>query len=457
MHMLLECELGRNSGVVAIVKEDGKVQEADFYCWQHKDQAQQRVADSDNGGDAGRTKRKSTELFAIRERSSVDTLVQRLGIESRPEQHQNRPKREKAPTSHRKTNTQDFQSSRMQGQARRTEKYGFEQPARTRSGAKRAGFWASMCCVKSGGDEDDYVEIVRHRQRVDGHSEQAYGTIPVHTSPGVGPKRSSAPKPRSASIPASSCRIVSTELPMRPAAHRKSSSNARTNHLLALLPAHLSPSTTSTLLAELVKPISRADEEGYIYIFWLTHQSKDSPTESTARSLLSPETAGRPRHGRRISDVMTDFSFDGSEPETHGKKTIMLKIGRANNVTRRMHEWQRQCGYALNLVRWYPYMASSATLLPQCSPSRDAPVYPDLSRPPSRRESGVVKKVPFVKRVERLIHLELHEQQVKRQCAACGKEHREWFEVEASHKGVKAVDECVKRWVGWAEAEQSKA
>lgn len=34
-------------------------------------------------------------------------------------------------------------------------------------------------------------------------------------------------------------------------------------------------------------------------------------------------------------------------------------------------------------------------------------------------------------------------------CGACGREHREWFEVEASKKGVKGVDEVVRRWVDW--------
>jgi hypothetical protein len=38
-----------------------------------------------------------------------------------------------------------------------------------------------------------------------------------------------------------------------------------------------------------------------------------------------------------------------------------------------------------------------------------------------------------------------------KKCDACGKDHREWFEVEASKKGVKAVDEVVRRWVDWAE------
>ncbi len=166
--------------------------------------------------------------------------------------------------------------------------------------------------------------------------------------------------------------------------------------------------------------------------------------------------------------MMTEYSFDGDEADIYSgrgtkcntdrrkpnnKRTIMLKIGRANNITRRMNEWQRQCGYAMNLVRWYPYVSST----PQPSPQHERhAVYPDLSRPPSnrRQSSGeAVRKVPCVKRVERLIHLELAERQVKRQCTACGKEHREWFEVEASQAGVRGVDEVVRRWVGWGETQ----
>ena len=52
-------------------------------------------------------------------------------------------------------------------------------------------------------------------------------------------------------------------------------------------------------------------------------------------------------------------------------------------------------------------------------------------------------------RVERLIQLELAEKRVKRVCAGCAKEHREWFEVEATREGLRAVDEVVRRWVGW--------
>ena len=54
-------------------------------------------------------------------------------------------------------------------------------------------------------------------------------------------------------------------------------------------------------------------------------------------------------------------------------------------------------------------------------------------------------------RVERLIHIELENQRVIRDCNECGKQHKEWFEVEASRDGVKAVDEVVRRWVRYAE------
>ena len=431
----------RRTGVVAVTEEDGHVQEADFYCWQHKDQAQQPAPADEGTSNGRRVTKRSTELYPV-ERNSIDTLVQRLGIESVPEEGKSKPRKQRRePKAPRKTDTHDFATSKPQRPSH-PEKLGSQQPPRRPK--KKPRFFESLCCMGGGGDED-YVEVVRHRKRV----EQATNAPPqTHSTPAARPQSASTP-PR---------RPLATELPTRPANHqRRTSSNTHTNELLSLIPPSLSPQTTSTLLAELIKPISPADEDGYIYIFWLTPQSKGSPAESAARSLLNPET-GRPKHERRISDVMTEFSFAGSEPDTRGKKTIMLKIGRANNVTRRMNEWKRQCGYELNIVRFYPYVpsASSATPSPQPSPSR--PLYPDPSRSPpaSRRESGLVRKVPFVKRVERLIHLEQQEQQVKRQCAACGKEHREWFEVEASQAGVKAVDECVKRWVGWAEREAEK-
>jgi len=54
--------------------------------------------------------------------------------------------------------------------------------------------------------------------------------------------------------------------------------------------------------------------------------------------------------------------------------------------------------------------------------------------------------------VERLILIELAAQRVKQEkCGKCGKEHREWFEIEASRDGIKSMDEVVRKWVAWGE------
>jgi len=423
------------------VREDGELREGDFYCWQHKEQAEQKVVEKLKGARVGR---RSTEVFPLRERSSIDTLVQRLGIAAvSGSQARKTEKRARVPGPPRRTETRDFAAGRRGDCAPYAEKYDSVPSARRKTKSPKPGFWASLCCV-AGDDDEDYVEIVQHKKRVEQSRPQE---MTATSSPAFGvPPRSNIGTSRSPSV-AVSARRADKAPPARPAEHdRRDSSRSQTGQLLSLIPQHLSPQTTSLLLAELCKPISSHDEEGYIYIFWLTPQAKQAPAGETARSLLAPPS--RPHRERRISDVMTEYSFDSTEPVTRGKRTIMLKIGRASNVTRRMNEWQRQCGYALNLVRWYPYVPSPPS--DTAAAALSEPLYPDLSG--SRREGDVaVRKVPCAKRVERLVHLELAEMQVKRQCAACGKEHREWFEVEASQAGVRAVDECVRRWVGWAE------
>jgi hypothetical protein len=58
-----------------------------------------------------------------------------------------------------------------------------------------------------------------------------------------------------------------------------------------------------------------------------------------------------------------------------------------------------------------------------------------------------------VHKVERLIHIELNALRLQGEgkCSACGREHREWFEVEAGREAVRAVDEVIRRWVDWNE------
>ena len=406
----------RKSGVVAVVEgDDGDIEEASYYCHDHKAQA----------ANAGGLGRKKTELFPLQERSSIDTLVQRLGVEGvgseisakvKQSRHDGQHKRQDAPYG---------------------EKYGLGQAEGRKHNKKKSSFWSALCCG-GGDDEDDYMEVVRHKKRLE-------GSRPSNASP----RPSSNSKPHSR---------PTSELPIRPAAQH-AASNSQTGNLLSLIPPTLSPTTASALLAELSKPPNPNDEEGYIYIFWLTPQQDKAPDTTTARSLLSPEK--RPQRERRISDVVSEFSYTANATRgvnSQARPTILLKIGRANNVTRRMNEWQRQCGYALSLVRWYPYVSSSAPPSPAPSSPARTPKRQsaqNASRPAAarRESSGMVRKVPCVKRVERLIHLELAEKRVMRDCAACGREHREWFEVEGSEKGVKGIDEVVKRWVAWGESQ----
>jgi hypothetical protein len=203
-----------------------------------------------------------------------------------------------------------------------------------------------------------------------------------------------------------------------------------------LIPPDASPQTASQLLAELAKPISQQDEAGYIYIFWLTPESDPStPPAEAARSLLTPPSTSS--RGRRPSDVVASYARTMHENDNDttdkDKKKILLKIGRANNVQRRLNEWQRQCGYNLSLIRYYPYV-------------------------PSNSSSDVVpRKIPHSHKVERLVHIELAGRGLRvadrEKCEACGREHREWFEVEASRSAVADVDEVVRRWSDWDEAQ----
>ena len=107
-----------------------------------------------------------------------------------------------------------------------------------------------------------------------------------------------------------------------------------------------------------------------------------------------------------------------------------------------MNEWSRQCGYEVEVLRFYPYVpyaSSSSASSPAASPGSKA---------------AAPRLTPHVKKVERLIHLELAGRGLRAErgaCEVCGREHREWFEVEGSRKGVGRVDEVIRRWVEWDE------
>ncbi|KAF2240299.1 DUF1766-domain-containing protein [Trematosphaeria pertusa] len=493
----------RNNGVLAVVSVASDSDEEDtgaaaFFCWQHKDQAEQLAAANAEG-----PSRQDTRLYPLQERSSIDTLVARLGVleVEEPAQTAQQKRRQSRQEERRSGKRPPRRVNRpptwdqVQGPLMSVpsdvmaEKNRIGQRPGARPQRKKPGFWQMLCC---GAADDDYVEVVRHKKRVQGQAslppttqyaseapmpQAPHRTYQSRPSDGASPVPPSAPRPPSSSVPS---RKPLSEKPARPLNKTASPRPSETSTLLSHIPKSLPPQTTSTLLSELSKPISPHDEEGYIYIFWLTPEALGPAPSSTASTLLAPPSSRRPEQSRRTSDVLRQYSvrrpqrssqrpprMKSAEPQssTSGddeKNTILLKIGRANNVTRRMNEWTRQCGYSLSLVRWYPYVPSSTqspSPSPHASPAHSRrPSYQNRNqnqnqRPsdPVRRVSEGVRKVPHAHRVERLVHIELGEQRAMKKCEACGKEHREWFEVEASREGVKRVDEVVRRWVDWAE------
>ncbi|KAJ4353898.1 uncharacterized protein N0V89_005628 [Didymosphaeria variabile] len=476
----------RNNGVLAVASvisddDDEETGAAAFFCWQHKDQAEHLVAADATGPGA-----QDTQLYPLQERNSIDTLVARLVVldlvesapaperrrrQSRPEGPASRPPRRinRPPTWEQVQGPLMSVPSDVMAERRRRAGQRLE----ARPQPKKQGFWASLCC---GAADEDYVEVVRHKRR----TQEQPVALPMTEAPRPqGPPRTYQGRPSNTSIPSSAPRPATDNVPERkplgdkPARPiNKTSRPSETSKLLSYIPKSVSPQTTSTLLTELSKPISDHDEEGYIYIFWLTPETMGPAPSSTASSLLAPPT--RPEQGRRTSDVLRQYSVrrpqrprpdavrqrpgETSANDTEEKNTILLKIGRANNVTRRMHEWTRQCGYSLSLVRYYPYVPSTPSPSPQASPagSRRPSYINQRPSDPSRRVSEGVRKVPHAHRVERLIHIELASQRVMKKCDACGKDHREWFEVEATKEGVKGVDEVVKRWVEWAEKKDDR-
>ncbi|KAJ5723766.1 hypothetical protein N7488_001801 [Penicillium malachiteum] len=358
-------------------KQAGVSDLSDLYCWQHKDQAVLSTPSSN-----------PTISAKPNRRSSIDTLMDRLGVleinDEKPEKRKPRPKQ-------------------------------------------------TFCCFTISEDDED--------RRPARPSQRPMQTRPSQsTRPSTQNSNSNVQRPQYGSV---SSALQPPVQPIRP-----SSSPSQTNSLLSWIPSIVSPKTRSVLLTELAKPISDADEDGYIYMFWLTPQTaatrgatQDPLPRDIASSLLPSVPSGDsnlrpPAQPRSISDALNaarDLNALTSNPTSSTPGTLRLKIGRTNNVHRRMHEWTRQCSYDLTLIRYYPYTPSQQGESTALVPGR---------------------KVPHVHRVERLIHLELGEIRIRDlgPCPECGKEHQEWFEVEAAKEALRRVDECVRRWVSWAES-----
>lgn len=364
----------------------------ELYCWQHKDQASLSAKSSPGP--------RTNNTPILEQRESLDTLMDRLGI---VEAQQKKKKK----TGREGTNSTGGSNGHSDEKITQVPSASVEKPPRRKK--KQSSF---CCCFTISSYEEERPARPK--------------PIPLQSAPAVAAAGGSAALP-------SSQYLAPPSAGLRPSAKTSrrtsvQSNMSQTSQYLQLIPPHASPQTASQLMAELAKPISTQDEAGYIYVFWLTSESEpQTPPADAARDLLAPPTTTRSTgRQRRTSDVLQSYAT--KQPDS-SSKTILLKIGRASNVQRRLNEWSRQCGYNLSLIRYYPYISTNTPSTP--------------------------RKMPHSHKVERLIHLELAGAGLRvsdrKNCDACGKADREWFEIDATRKAIETVDEVVKRWSDWDE------
>ncbi|ODA79041.1 hypothetical protein RJ55_04632 [Drechmeria coniospora] len=352
-----------------------------LYCWQHKEQARHSTPSSP----APQTKPRPI----LEDRCSLETLADRLGL----------------------VDLQDGRGEKPRSGARLTEavRPATQRPPKSsRPKAKKQLY----CCLCFSIPIEPTHDSRRPRPR------------PLQQGP------VSAPMPGTVPVPAASGKSPKRQ-------RVRDSDASQMAHVKDLIPDTLDPATASALLAELSRPYADAEEAGYIYMFWLTPASRQSaPPVDAARSLLASPKSSPARAGgrtRRPSDVVSQFAAPSGGG---GSARMLLKIGRAANVQRRMNQWQRQCGYDIEMLRYYPYLPGAS----------------DVS--PSAR-SQLPRTTPHCRRVERLIHLELagmgHRANLGT-CDTCARDHREWFEVETTREGIRKIDKVIRRWVEWDEA-----
>ncbi|KAF7562789.1 hypothetical protein G7046_g1311 [Stylonectria norvegica] len=347
-----------------------------LYCWQHKDQASQSAKSSP--GPRG----KSTPI--LEERTSLDTLADRLGLVDLQEKPKRKPYQEKPSHGY---DSEEFKPLKA------------PRPKPTKS--------LSFCfCFSIPLEEVQETRPPRPQPR------------PVQRTSAQMPASRRNSKQQLGGGSSRQRLNVSTASPSKSSHHSRQSTASHTAQMKDLIPNSLDAPTASALMAELARPYVESEEAGFIYMFWLTPVSDSAPPVAAARSLLAPPSPAGATRSRRASDVVSSFAGKSSGTKD---TTMVLKIGRASNVQRRMNQWQRQCGYDIEMLRYYPYL------------------------PGSSESSGVVPHMtPHCHRVERLVHIELAGMGLRAklgQCDACGRDHREWFEVEAIRGGIQKVDE----------------
>ncbi|WEW56461.1 hypothetical protein PRK78_001905 [Emydomyces testavorans] len=398
-----------------------EVQVEELLCWQHKNQAPL-------------VKTKVAAVTKLRERSSIDTLIERVGLlnvndcPNTAKANESQIKNSRSsyrPRRDREMRTEELieRQERLAAQAHRLGKGRESAVVTSPSSKKKLSTGRRLVCFITGINRDDLPEL-RFRRRTE-HLRAASHSDSSHA---MQPAQSRVQHKQSQSLPSS---VPRTSLRPSMLAHT-SSSSSQTQSLLSWIPTSLSPETTSKLLQKLSEPLSPSEEWGYIYIYCVTPQ-KTVPSADIIPLLIPHCTeASRP-----TTEIMhsAGISLNRVRKDNHARptNTITLKIGRAVNVSRRLTQ---QCAQNLTLVRYYPYSPSSSSSSNARSP----------------------RKAPNIHRLERLVHIELGDRRFKLQdpCGGCGKRHQEYFEIEVDTEQLRMVDECVRRWVRFSELDPSR-
>ncbi|GJJ67675.1 hypothetical protein EMPS_00021 [Entomortierella parvispora] len=121
------------------------------------------------------------------------------------------------------------------------------------------------------------------------------------------------------------------------------------------------------------------------------------------------------------------------QTDTH----TLFKVGRTDNVYRRMNEWSDKCGSPPRLIEVFPEQGSLA-------PKDDNDLADSASGGAGDNEvTGL--RCRYSHRVERLIHIELKPFHDKDHICACKTNHREWFKVP-HQPGLKDSQQMKQAW-----------
>ena len=150
-----------------------------------------------------------------------------------------------------------------------------------------------------------------------------------------------------------------------------------------------------------------------------------STTEATVRFSFSCSSGFTPYQPKKVRELSVSSALYDKATSPLGPKDMdsgfvylfwdkayfgIVKIGYTNDLATRLKAWNRDC-------KRQHYYHSSAE---------------------------IQVEMPHMQRVEHLIHTELKEYRLRRQCEGCGRRHKEWFQASEGH-----VVKVMKKWREW--------